>query len=200
MNLSLKQKIGQLLMVGFDGLTPNAHIEYMLRERQVGGVILFRRNVDQPAQIAALTRRLQEINAEHSNVPLMISIDQEGGMVARIENGVTPLPSALAFRAAGSVADCETLTRYANEELRLLGFTVNFVPDVDVNNNRRNPVIGVRAFGETVEEVTTWSLAALRGVQAAGMISAAKHFPGHGDTDVDSHLGLPRVPHDRARL
>ncbi|MBB5191058.1 beta-N-acetylhexosaminidase [Silvimonas terrae] len=200
MNLSLKRKIGQLLMVGFDGLTPNAHIEHMLRERQVGGVILFRRNVDHPAQIAALTRRLQEINAEHSHLPLMISIDQEGGMVARIENGVTPLPSALAYRAAGSVADCETLTRYANEELRLLGFNVNFVPDVDVNNNRRNPVIGVRAFGETVDEVTTWSLAALRGVQAAGMISAAKHFPGHGDTDVDSHLGLPRVPHNRARL
>lgn len=198
--LSLEQKIGQLLMVGFDGLTPNAHIEHLLRQRQVGGVILFRRNVDQPPQIAALNRALQQINAERSDIPLLIGIDQEGGMVARIENGVMPLPSALAFQAAGSADDCETLTRYANEELRQLGFTVNFVPDVDVNNNPRNPVIGVRAFGETVEQVITYSLAALRGVQAAGLAATAKHFPGHGDTDVDSHLGLPRVPHDRARL
>ena len=199
-SLSLQQKIGQLLMVGFDALQPNAHIETLLRQGQVGGVILFRRNVATPLQVAALNRRLQAINAEANAVPLLIAVDQEGGMVARLEDGVTPLPSVLAFRTVGSVADCETLTRYANQELKALGFNVNFAPDLDVNNNPRNPVIGVRAFGETPAEVIEYGMAALRGIQAAGMAATAKHFPGHGDTDVDSHLGLPRVPHDKARL
>ena len=198
--LSLRRKIGQLLMAGFDGLEPDAQIERLIRSHHLGGVILFRRNIADPDQVAALNRRLQQRNAEQSDIPLMIAVDQEGGVVARLEEGVTPLPSALAFRAAGRVADCESLTCVANEELHLLGFNVNFAPVLDVNNNRRNPVIGVRAYGETVAEVCEYGLAALRGVQAAGMAATAKHFPGHGDTDVDSHLGLPRVPHDRARL
>lgn len=187
-------------MAGFDALTPDAQIETLIRQHHLGGAILFRRNIDNPAQVAALNKQLQTINAELSSTPLFIAIDQEGGVVARIENGVTPLPSALAFRAAGSAIDCEALTREANTELQLLGFNVNFAPVLDVNNNRRNPVIGVRAYGETVDEVCEYGLAALRGIQQAGIIATAKHFPGHGDTDVDSHLGLPRVPHDRARL
>ncbi|SFN06813.1 beta-N-acetylhexosaminidase [Formivibrio citricus] len=198
--LSLRQKIGQLLMAGFDALTPDAQIENLIRNHHLGGVILFRRNTQTPQQVAALNRRLQTINAERSGTPLFIAVDQEGGVVARIENGVTPLPSALAFRTAGTPADCEALTRIANEELCQLGFNVNFAPVLDVNNNPRNPVIGVRAFGETVAEVCEYGLAALRGIQQAGIAATAKHFPGHGDTDVDSHLGLPRVPHDRARL
>ena len=198
--LSLRRKIGQLLMAGFDGLEPDAQIERLIRNHHLGGVILFRRNIAHPDQIAALNRSLQRINAEQADIPLLIAVDQEGGGVARVEDGVTPLPSALAFRATGSVADCEALTRVANEELRLLGFNVNFAPVLDVNNNRYNPVIGVRAYGETAAEVCEYGLAALRGIQAAGIAATAKHFPGHGDTDVDSHLGLPRVPHDRARL
>ena len=198
--LSLRRKIGQLLMAGFDGLEPDAQIERLIRNHHLGGLILFRRNIAHPDQIAALNRSLQRINAEQADIPLLIAVDQEGGVVARVEDGVTPLPSALAFRATGSVADCEALTRVANEELRLLGFNVNFAPVLDVNNNRYNPVIGVRAYGETAAEVCEYGLAALRGIQAAGIAATAKHFPGHGDTDVDSHLGLPRVPHDRARL
>lgn len=197
---SLRQKVGQLLMVGFDGEIPCDHVRRLIEHHHVGGVILFRRNIASPGQVSTLNRQLQAINAENSSVPLLIAVDQEGGVVARLENGVTPLPSALAFRAAGRVADCEALTHIGNEELRLLGFNVNFAPVLDVNNNRRNPVIGVRAFGETVAEVCEYGLAALRGIQAAGIAATAKHFPGHGDTDVDSHLGLPRVPHDRARL
>lgn len=198
--LSLRQKIGQLLMAGFDGTQSNAHVEGLLSQQHLGGVILFSRNMSDPTQVAALNHRLQSINAQYSDIPLLISIDQEGGMVARLEAGVTPLPSALAFRQVGSAADCEALTRIANDELRTLGINVNFAPVLDVNNNPANPVIGVRAFGETVEEVCEYGLAALRGVQAAGIVATAKHFPGHGDTAVDSHLGLPCVPHDKARL
>lgn len=198
--IMLREKIGQLLMAGFDGTEPDARIEWLIRKHRLGGVILFKRNIESPAQLARLNRHLQELNAAYSDIPLFIGVDQEGGVVARIEAGVTPLPSALAFRAAGSVSDCEQLTCIANTELRVLGCNVNFAPVLDVNNNRRNPVIGVRAFGETVEEVCNYGLAAMRGIQSADIAATAKHFPGHGDTEVDSHLGLPLVAHSRARL
>ncbi|WP_432719555.1 beta-N-acetylhexosaminidase [Jeongeupia wiesaeckerbachi] len=198
--MTLQEQIGQLLMAGFDGLMPSPGIERLIREHRIGGVILFRRNVESPAQVAALCRRLQQINAEVSAVPLLIGIDQEGGMVMRIEDGMTPLPSALAYQAAGSVDDCRALTRIGNAELLALGININFAPVLDVNNNRANPVIGVRAFGEDVDTVCRYGLAALEGIHAAGLAATAKHFPGHGDTDTDSHLGVPRVGHDRARL
>lgn len=198
--LTLSQKIGQLLMVGFDGLAPDHHIESLLQHEQVGGVILFRRNVENPAQLAALTRALQSRNALSSSLPLLIGIDQEGGMVARLETGLTPLPSAQAFALAGSAADCFELTRIANAELLQAGVNVNFAPVLDVNNNPRNPVIGVRAFGNTVATVCEYGLAAMAGVNAGGVVPVVKHFPGHGDTEVDSHLGLPVVNHERARL
>ncbi|MBM3116857.1 beta-N-acetylhexosaminidase [Jeongeupia naejangsanensis] len=198
--MTLQEQIGQLLMAGFDGLAPSPGIERLIRELRIGGVILFRRNVDNPAQVAALCRRLQEINAEVSDAPLLIGIDQEGGMVMRIEDGMTPLPSALAYQAAGSVDDCRELARIGNAELAALGININFAPVLDVNNNRANPVIGVRAFGEDVETVCRYGLAALEGIHAVGLAATAKHFPGHGDTDTDSHLGVPRVGHARARL
>ncbi|MBE9610220.1 beta-N-acetylhexosaminidase [Chitinilyticum piscinae] len=198
--LTLSQKIGQLLMVGFDGLEPDAQIESLLDQLQVGGVILFRRNVSDPAQVASLTRSLQQRNALSSALPLMIAIDQEGGMVARLEQGLTPLPSAQALAATGELAAVRELTCIANRELKQMGINVNFAPVLDVNNNPRNPVIGVRAFGDSVETVSRYGLAALRAVNEAGVVPVIKHFPGHGDTEVDSHLGLPSVPHGRERL
>ncbi|KAF0814976.1 Beta-hexosaminidase [Andreprevotia sp. IGB-42] len=200
MSESLRRAVGQLLMVGFEGYTANAHIEHMIRTHLVGGIILFRRNIESPAQVAALCRRLQEINAEVSTTPLLIGIDQEGGMVMRIEEGVTPLPSAMAFQAAGSVADCTALTQIGADELRQMGINLNLAPDLDVNNNPLNPVIGVRAYGEDAPTAITYGIAAMRGMQAAGVGAVAKHFPGHGDTAADSHYALPVIPHGRARL
>ena len=205
---SLKQQVGQLVMVGFDGFVPNAQIEGLIREQRIGGVILFRRNIESPAQVAALCRGLQAINAEVSDIPLLIAIDQEGGMVMRIEAGVTPLPSAMAYARAsanqstdsGSAADCETLHRIGAAELRQLGININFAPVLDINNNPGNPVIGIRAFGEDAATVSEYGLAAIRGIQAAGVAATAKHFPGHGDTAMDSHYALPVVPHAKARL
>ncbi|WP_157670084.1 beta-N-acetylhexosaminidase [Chitinibacter sp. GC72] len=204
----LRAQIGQLVMVGFDGFVPNTHIESLIREQRVGGVILFRRNIESPAQVAALCRRLQEINAEVSDIPLLIGIDQEGGMVMRIEEGVTPLPSAMAYAsgyashavAGCSPADCEQLHRIGADELRQMGININFAPSLDINNNRNNPVIGVRSFGENSPTVTVYGLAAMRGIQAAGIAATAKHFPGHGDTASDSHYALPVIAHDKSRL
>ena len=200
MNQELRKKIGQLFMVGFDALEPDEHITRLIHQHKVGGIILFRRNVQSPEQVAALCRRLQEINAQVSEVPLLIALDQEGGMVMRIEEAVTPIPSAMAFQAAGSVDDCERLQRISGEEMRQIGINMMLGPVLDVNNNPANPVIGVRAFGEDVDTVIQYGMAALRGLKSSGVVTAAKHFPGHGDTSTDSHFALPLVPHDKARL
>ena len=200
MEMNLRKKIGQLFMVGFDALEINEHISKMILEQQVGGVILFRRNVDTPEQVARLCRSLQELNATVSDTPLLIAIDQEGGMVMRLEQGVTPMPSAMAFAQGGSTESCEQLNRVLGDELRQIGINMNLAPVLDVNNNPRNPVIGVRAYGEDAATVIQYGMAAMRGQQSAGLVTTAKHFPGHGDTAADSHYALPLIPHDRARL
>jgi beta-N-acetylhexosaminidase len=200
MSQDLRKKIGQLFMVGFDALEPNEHITRLIQQQKVGGIILFRRNVQSPEQLATLCQRLQEINAQVSDSPLLIALDQEGGMVMRVEQGVTPIPSAMAFQAAGSVHDCEQLQRISGEEMRQIGINMMLAPVLDVNNNPKNPVIGVRAFGEDSDSVIKYGIAALRGLQSAGVITTAKHFPGHGDTSIDSHFAMPLIAHDRARL
>ncbi|GGC00069.1 beta-N-acetylhexosaminidase [Pseudoduganella buxea] len=198
--MAVQNEIGQLFMVGFDGLEPDAAITRLIRERRVGGVILFRRNVHTPAQVAALCRRLQELNAQVSDEPLLIALDQEGGMVMRIEQGVTPIPAPMAFQAAGDEGDCERLQFVNADEMRRIGINMLLGPVLDVNNNPANPVIGVRAFGEDADTVIRFGGAAVRGMQRAGVIVTAKHFPGHGDTAVDSHHAMALVAHDQARL
>ncbi len=200
MDEAVRQKIGQLFMVGFDALEVNAHIAQLIEQQRVGGVILFRRNVQSPQQLASLCRQLQEINARVSAIPLLIALDQEGGMVMRVEQGVTPIPAAMAFQAAGSAGDCEQLARISADEMRQLGINMILAPVLDVNNNPLNPVIGVRAYGEDPDTVIHYGMAAMRGMQAAGMITTAKHFPGHGDTATDSHYTMSIVPHARERL
>lgn len=200
MHQELRKKIGQLFMVGFHGQEVDEHITRMILQQHVGGVILFRRNIDSPQQVSALCHRLQEINAQVSDTPLLIALDQEGGMVMRIEQGMTPMPSAMAFQAAGSESDCEQLHRISADEIRQIGVNMFLAPVLDVNNNPLNPVIGVRAFGETVAQVAQYGLAAMRGIRAMGMIATAKHFPGHGDTSTDTHYASAVVAHDKARL
>jgi len=186
-------------MAGFDALEPDAHITRLILEQQIGGVILFRRNVHTPAQVAALCLSLQEINARVSALPLLIALDQEGGMVMRIEQGVTPIPAAMAYQA-GSEADCEALSRIGADEMRQLGINMLLAPVLDINNNPANPVIGVRAYGEDADTVVRFGMAAMRGQQSTGMLVTAKHFPGHGDTATDTHYGSACVPHGLARL
>jgi beta-N-acetylhexosaminidase len=118
----------------------------------------------------------------------------------RVEQGVTPIPSAMAFQETGSVDYCEQLNQVCGDEMRQIGINMNLAPVLDVNNNPLNPVIGVRAYGEDAATVINYGMAAMRGLQASGLITAAKHFPGHGDTASDSHYGMAVVPHNRQRL
>ncbi|OMF11128.1 glycoside hydrolase [Paenibacillus amylolyticus] len=200
-NLTLEQKVGQLLMCGFHGQHADEQITRLIRDYHVGGVIYFRRNVQSVDQLTRLSEELQGIAAEAGELPLMISVDQEGGMVARIDKeGVTQVPGNMALGATGNPVYTLECARILGRELKSIGIDMNLAPVVDVNNNALNPVIGVRSYGENAERVAAHGAAAITGYQSQGIAATAKHFPGHGDTAVDSHLGMVTVPHDRNRL
>lgn len=201
-HMTLEEKLGQVMVIGFDGLTPEPALLEMLRNYHVGGVILFARNVDSPRQVAELTHTLQRAALESGHPGLLIAIDQEGGRVARLtENkGFTEFPGAMAIAATGDVENARRVAQALAVEMRAVGINTDFAPDLDVNNNPANPVIGIRSFGSDPARVAACGVAFLEGLQAEGVLAFGKHFPGHGDTGVDSHVELPLVPHDRARL
>ncbi|MEZ4392544.1 MAG: beta-N-acetylhexosaminidase [Polyangiales bacterium] len=187
---------GSTLVVGFDGTYPSDALLARVSSGEVAGVILFRRNVQSTSQVRSLARGL----AAASTPPPIVAIDQEGGRVARLRDGVLPLPP---MRALGDRDDLD-LTRDAartlGEDLAALGINLNFAPVCDVDSNPANPVIGDRAFGRVPDAVSRHARAFIVGMQSAGVAACAKHFPGHGDTATDSHLELPSLRHDRARL
>jgi beta-N-acetylhexosaminidase len=198
--LSLPEKIGQMFMCGFDDIEPNADIIDLIKNHHLGGIIYFRRNVKNAKQIKQLSDTLQEESRKHSTIPLVISIDQEGGMVARIDREVTLIPGNMALGATRDVGGVYETAKISGKELRLLGINMNFAPSIDVNNNPLNPVIGVRSFGEDPKLVSEMGRVTVRGFQDSNVAATVKHFPGHGDTDTDSHLDLPSIKHDIQRL
>lgn len=193
---SLRKKIGQMFMFGFNGHEVPLHMQTLIEDYQIGGIIYFRRNLRDAGQVSDMTAELQRL----SEVPLLIAIDQEGGMVVRMERDVTVMPGNMALGATGDIQGTYNAARICGEELRRMGINMNFAPCLDVNNNPHNPVIGVRSYGEDPKLVGRLGIAAAHGYQYANVVATVKHFPGHGDTDQDSHLALPLVAHDRARL
>jgi beta-N-acetylhexosaminidase len=186
---------GKLLIVGFEG-SP-APVEAALKAGTAGGVILFSRNIESAAQTRALTGRL----AAAGGPAIPIGVDQEGGRVARLDRA--GLPAGAPARALGATGDPAAAFRWGRDTggaLKGLGFTLDFAPVLDVDTNPANPVIGDRAYGTTPEVVTAFGREAARGLAAAGITACGKHFPGHGDTALDSHKALPRVDHPAARL
>lgn len=199
--MSPETLIGQLFMVGFYGTTPSPEIVEMIQQHHVGGIILFSRNVQNAQQVLELTQSLQRLAKEAGHqTPLLIAIDQENGMVQRLKHGTTQLPGNMALGATDSEQLAYDVALATGRELNALGINMNLAPVVDVNNNPANPVIGVRSFGEEASLVGRLGAAQVRGYREAGVISTLKHFPGHGDTAVDSHLSLPVVPHTMQRL
>lgn len=199
--LSLKKRIGQLLIVGFDGKRANEHIKTLIRDYNIGGVILFARNIGTPGEVLELTHELQSLAKRAGyEYPLLVCVDQENGIVRRLGYGATVFPGAMLLGAAGEPENAYEVGVATGKELKVLGINWNLAPVVDVNNNPLNPVIGVRAYGENPEQVVRFAAQALRGMKEAGMITTLKHFPGHGDTTTDSHLSLPVIPHSMERL
>ncbi|MFZ5470386.1 MAG: beta-N-acetylhexosaminidase [Myxococcota bacterium] len=187
--MSLSQKVGQLMMVGFAGTAVDEDIEALVKDRQVGGVCMFKRNIVNAAQIARLNDEVRALLAD--SVPPFIAVDQEGGNVVRIADGNVVLPGNMALGATRSAQLAYQAGKAQGEDLRRLGFNMNLAPVLDVNLNPKNPVIGIRSFGDEVELVARFGADFVRGQQDANMVTVAKHFPGHGSTEADSHKALP---------
>ncbi|MFD8058654.1 glycoside hydrolase family 3 protein [Streptomyces cyaneofuscatus] len=214
--MSLEEKVGQLFVMrvyGHSATDPDqADIDANLKEigvrtaaelvsaYHVGGIIYFTwaHNTRDPHQIADLSNGIQQAAlGEGSRVPLLISTDQEHGIVCRVGEPATLLPGAMALGAGGSRSDTRRAAWIAGAELAALGINQNYAPDADVNVNPANPVIGVRSFGSDPQAVAELVAAQVKGYQGAGVAATAKHFPGHGDTSTDSHTGLPVIEHTR---
>ena len=189
----------ELVMAGFAGLAPPPELLALVR-RGLAGVILFERNVADPAQVAALCAELQDVARRAGHPPLLIAADHEGGRVQRLRQGFTRSPAALALGAAADLGLIERLHRAVGSELAAVGINVNLAPCADVNVNPRNPVIGTRSFGADPGAVAACVAAAVVGLQAGGVAAVIKHFPGHGDTHLDSHHTLPVIDRPVAAL
>lgn len=201
-HMSMEEKVGQMLMPDFRNwngknvTVMNDEIAKLVKDYHLGGVILFRENTVTADQTTKLVSAYQEAAEKYG---LLISIDQEGGIVTRLQTG-TDMPGNMALGATRSEELAEKVGRTIGEELNALGINMNFGPVLDVNNNPDNPVIGVRSFGEDPKLVANLGNAYIKGLHETGTAATAKHFPGHGDTAVDSHVGLSEVPHDIERL
>ncbi len=186
-NLTLEEKVGQMLMFAFNGTTYNNQIDTFIKEFKLGGVIYFKKNIENIHQVAMINKKI----AEETSIPMFKALDQEGGPVLRITEEITPLPGAMALAAAN--ADIYEICKRVGLDLKKIGFNMNFAPVGDINNNPYNPVINSRAYSDKVEVVQDCVVQAFKGFQKAKLLSTIKHFPGHGDTSVDSHVGLPIV-------
>jgi beta-N-acetylhexosaminidase len=194
----LERMAGGVIVCGFDGLDAPATVHQWLAEASVAGLILFKRNIDDAGQAAAL---IASCLAEGDPaLPILVCVDQEGGRVARFGAPVLRLPPMRTLAAAGDPRLTRDAATVLGRQLRAIGVNLNFAPVLDVDTNPHNPVIGDRAFGQTPEVVVEHALAFADGLHHGGVLSCGKHFPGHGDTDLDSHLALPTLRHDRARL
>lgn len=192
--------VGQSMMFRFEGPVFTDEAKAAFQEIRPCGVLYFGDNIARREQVHALSAELQAEARKLGMPPLFIAIDQEGGIVSRFSPDMTTVPGAMALTADGNPDDIRASARITGEQLAEVGININFAPVVDVNNNPLNPVIRTRSFGDTVEHVIAGALATIQGLTDAGIIATVKHFPGHGDTAIDSHLGLPVIDHPRARL
>ncbi|MEK3734738.1 beta-N-acetylhexosaminidase [Paenibacillus sp. FSL M8-0334] len=197
--LELDEKIGQLVMVGIDGTKMDETTRRLIRDDHIGGIILFRDNIDSMEQAVGLINELKRENADNP-VPLWLSIDEEGGRVTRFPESYVKLPSSRDVGGKGDRELTETVGSLIGARVASLGLNMVYAPVLDVDSNPDNPVIGDRSFGTTPDRVAKHGIASMKGIQREGVVPVVKHFPGHGDTAVDSHIGLPVVKHSLERL
>src|SRR5579884_4214903 len=195
--LTLREQVGQLFMVGFSGTAVSKDVASLVTEYRPGGVILFSRNLEALDQIVQLTNDLQRLSPRS---PLLVAIDQEGGRVSRLPAGFTIFPPCAVLGACRSYDLTYAAAATTAAELRAVGINMNMAPVLDVNSNPTNPVIGDRAFGSDPTTVCEMGQATVAGLQDNKVVACGKHFPGHGDTVADSHLELPVVSTPLERL
>ena len=191
--MTLQEKLGQRLAAGFQGLEPPEEFLRLIKEYKVGNIILFRRNIQDGPQLKKLCATLRKVVEEETGVTPFITIDQEGGVVTRLPESEVNIPGAMAVAATGNPRNAYDMGLLTAQELRSYGVDFNLAPVMDINCNPDNPVIGVRSYGDTPERVAEYGSQMVRGLLDGGVYCSLKHFPGHGDTAVDSHLGLPCI-------
>jgi beta-N-acetylhexosaminidase len=192
-----RRDIGQLLIGSLAGTTIPPELRSLAREFQLGGVTLFKRNIEAPEQVAELSYDLQSLERE---VPLWVAVDQEGGRVARLKSPFTEWPPMATLGRSGNTALATRFAAALAAELKAVGVTLDFAPVLDIHTNPANPIIGDRALAEDADAVARLGAAIIGGLQENGVAACGKHFPGHGDTAVDSHLDLPLVEHPPDRI
>jgi beta-N-acetylhexosaminidase len=194
---AIRRDVGQLLIGSLPAAGIPVEMRALARDFGLGGVTLFSRNIEEPEQVAELSYDVQSLGSE---LPLWVSVDQEGGRVARLKAPFTVWPPMATLGRSGDAALAERFAGALAAELRAVGIQLDYAPVLDIHTNPQNPVIGDRALAETAEEVARLGAAIVRGLQANGVAACGKHFPGHGDTSVDSHLALPLVEHPPDRI
>jgi beta-N-acetylhexosaminidase len=190
--MNLDEKLGQMVLMGFDGYTVNSKTIELIKKYKIGGLILYSSNIKDSKQTVKLLNSLKSTN-QKNNIPLFLSVDEEGGSVSRLPMEIKKLPTN---REIGKMNNSDFSYRIGTilgKELKSFGFNVDFAPVLDINSNPNNPIIGDRSFGPNKKTVSKLGVQTMKGIQSQKIIPVIKHFPGHGDTSVDSHLGLPKV-------
>ncbi|MFJ7934727.1 beta-N-acetylhexosaminidase [Sporosarcina sp. NPDC096371] len=190
--MSVKEKIGQLLMIGVEGKSFSEEIDQLIRNYHVGGVILMGKNVSTTPEMLTFINAIKRANASNK-IPLFMSVDEEGGRVSRLPAGIPKLPTSAQIGKRHDETVSYRAGTYVAEVLHDFGYNMNFAPVLDVNSNPGNPVIGDRSLGADPEQVAKLGVSMMHGMMDSGVIPVVKHFPGHGDTVVDSHKVLPKV-------
>lgn len=191
-SMSLEEKVGQMFIVGFDGFEVDDNIINLIKNKKVGGIILFSKNINTVNETKKLIENLNKLNGENK-VKLFMSVDEEGGVVSRIPKEMGHFESAWDVGATGDLNYAFEHGKAIGETIKSLGFNLDFAPVLDVNSNPNNPVIGIRSFSDDPEIVKKMGTEVYKGLKSTGVLGVGKHFPGHGDTAVDSHVGVPVI-------
>jgi beta-N-acetylhexosaminidase len=197
--MTINEKIGQMVMAGIDGTTINAQTKALIQDYQVGGIIFYKDNLASTKQTVELINSLKQSNLRNA-IPLWLSLDEEGGRVTRLPDELHKFPTNTVIGQANNEKFSFSAGSTLGLELKAYGLNMDFAPVLDINSNPKNPVIGNRSFGVNADVVTKLGVQTMKGLQSQSKVSVVKHFPGHGDTSVDSHVGLPVVQHDLNRL
>ena len=198
-DLTLEEKLGQLLVIGFHETVLTDEVRALIRKYKFGNFILFARNVVDLPQLEKLTRDIYDEVMDSIGIMPFIGIDQEGGNTVRIMDKLTFYPGSMTL-AATDLSNAEIIGHMMGKHLISLGINMNFAPVLDINNNPKNPIIGIRSYSDKPEIVSKYGIELMKGMKSEGVIATVKHFPGHGDVEIDSHLGLPVLPFDKERL
>ncbi len=194
---AIRRDIGQLLIGSLPGKTVTPEMRSLAREFSLGGIIFFARNIEAPEQVAELSHDVQGLA---TSLPLWVSVDQEGGRVARLKAPFTVWPPMATLGRSGDEALARRFAKALATELRAVGITLDYAPVLDIHTNPKNPIIGDRALAEDADSVARLGAAIIQTLQSNGVAACGKHFPGHGDTSVDSHLELPLIEHPPDRI